>query len=512
MELNSTHRETCLFLDVIHVEPSFWILFSAIFTSIINILTIFTAVIGNGAILYIFWKHERLRIPSNILLGSLCISDFLTGLIVQPLSVYRRLNEAYDIHSCDVRIVCSYFAVLCFGVSILSIGLISFDRCLAITRPFRYRTFAQNSHCFKAVAVLWFVWAAVTLLPFVQLVRAAIFFRLIFAVMVATIVVVFVSYCFILRILRNHRRKIGCVAAVERKLRLRDNRSNPLNSPFRSGQNTTSLYDPSNNNNNNNNCSNNCDKDRFSQLLLPLDPARLPCTVLATPRPKPKTTLQVPVFKIESSSVISECSNSFVGVSVLDRSMLGPRRETRLPTTTQGKRPRRPLRRSMREFATKFVSNSLSLHSAQSNGANTVAIVVTCLTICYLPQTILLLARKVLEEAHEDNFLHHAKCNFKKIPGKTYYLYKRPSGDLYFSIISPKEWGNSCPHEFIEAYRLEQDMSWTKEKYIHVRDSELQVIDKILNSGVPRLEFLATAAHDKPTEFHHDHVHIEEQQ
>eukprot|EP00795_Rhopilema_esculentum_P006752 gene6753-12317_t len=115
-------------------------------------------------------------------------------------------------------------------------------------------------------------------------------------------------------------------------------------------------------------------------------------------------------------------------------------------------------------------------------------------------------ARSVLEEAHEANFLHHAKCNFKKIPGKIYYLYKRASGEFYFSIVSPKEWGSSCPHTFVDAYRLEHDMSWTKEENIKVRDDELQVIDRIFHSNsLPRLDYLVDAAHEKQDDFHHHH-------
>lgn len=45
-------------------------------------------------------------------------------------------------------------------------------------------------------------------------------------------------------------------------------------------------------------------------------------------------------------------------------------------------------------------------------------------------------AQRVLEEAKRDADLHHAACNFKKIPGKLYYLYKRPSGQTYFSMLS----------------------------------------------------------------------------
>ena len=47
-------------------------------------------------------------------------------------------------------------------------------------------------------------------------------------------------------------------------------------------------------------------------------------------------------------------------------------------------------------------------------------------------------AMKVLEDAKRDADLHHAACNVVKKPGNMYYLYKRPSGQVYFSLLSPK--------------------------------------------------------------------------
>lgn len=48
------------------------------------------------------------------------------------------------------------------------------------------------------------------------------------------------------------------------------------------------------------------------------------------------------------------------------------------------------------------------------------------------------LVLQVLQEAKRDADLHHAACNIVKKPGTIYYLYQRPSGQKYFSIISPK--------------------------------------------------------------------------
>ncbi|KAJ6658777.1 hypothetical protein lerEdw1_019698 [Lerista edwardsae] len=90
-------------------------------------------------------------------------------------------------------------------------------------------------------------------------------------------------------------------------------------------------------------------------------------------------------------------------------------------------------------------------------------------------------ARKVLEEANRDASLHHVACNFVKKPGNTYYLYQRNSGQRYFSMLSPKEWGASCPSKFLGAYKLQHDMSWTPSEETEKKDAELNVLEKLLS-------------------------------
>ncbi|XP_026515903.1 uncharacterized protein C1orf50 homolog [Terrapene carolina triunguis] len=90
-------------------------------------------------------------------------------------------------------------------------------------------------------------------------------------------------------------------------------------------------------------------------------------------------------------------------------------------------------------------------------------------------------ARKVLDEANRDADLHHVACNIVKKPGNIYYLYRRESGQRYFSILSPKEWGTNCPHEFLGAYKLQHDMSWTSSENIEKRDAEISILDKLLS-------------------------------
>ncbi|XP_010141544.1 PREDICTED: uncharacterized protein C1orf50 homolog, partial [Buceros rhinoceros silvestris] len=89
-------------------------------------------------------------------------------------------------------------------------------------------------------------------------------------------------------------------------------------------------------------------------------------------------------------------------------------------------------------------------------------------------------ARKVLDEANRDADLHHVACNLVKKPGNTYYMYRRESGQRYFSILSPQEWGTS-PHEFLGAYKLQHDMSWIPFEDIERRDAEMKTLDKLLS-------------------------------
>jgi hypothetical protein len=71
-------------------------------------------------------------------------------------------------------------------------------------------------------------------------------------------------------------------------------------------------------------------------------------------------------------------------------------------------------------------------------------------------------ARDILEKANEDMDLHRVRCNFRKIPGNIYHLYRQASGELRFSMLSPDDWGGRPPQQYVGSYRLEADMSWVR--------------------------------------------------
>jgi hypothetical protein len=70
-------------------------------------------------------------------------------------------------------------------------------------------------------------------------------------------------------------------------------------------------------------------------------------------------------------------------------------------------------------------------------------------------------ARQILEQAQRDQNLHRASCQCQRIIGHIYYLYEKENQSCYFSMLSPNDWHDDPPHQFVGAYRLEHDMSWT---------------------------------------------------
>lgn len=94
-------------------------------------------------------------------------------------------------------------------------------------------------------------------------------------------------------------------------------------------------------------------------------------------------------------------------------------------------------------------------------------------------------AQKLLEEAQTSARLQRAKCNFRKIPGKVYHLYRRPDGELYFSMLSPDEWGGSRPHVFEGSYKVDIDLSLRPLGDERARPDGRAVVSHLLGGEAP---------------------------
>lgn len=71
-------------------------------------------------------------------------------------------------------------------------------------------------------------------------------------------------------------------------------------------------------------------------------------------------------------------------------------------------------------------------------------------------------AQKILMATKKNQELHRAECGFKKKAGQIYHLYTKDDQTLIFSLLSPREWREGLPYNFVGSFRLEHDMSWTQ--------------------------------------------------
>ena len=181
------------------------------------------AVLGNGLVLVVIWKFSQLHTNSNILIFSLAITDILVGLIVQPSFVAYVASKLRLDFSCEALISYLFTEILCLGLSILMLSLISCERFFAIMYPYRYLTYATKNRVIKTVAVVWATWLAFNAICRALKVKNDEFFSPVASVIIT------VSFCLnivlnfkIFKVVRLHKRQILAHKQVGLELKSRN--------------------------------------------------------------------------------------------------------------------------------------------------------------------------------------------------------------------------------------------------------------------------------------------------
>ncbi|XP_037959489.1 uncharacterized protein C1orf50 homolog [Teleopsis dalmanni] len=107
----------------------------------------------------------------------------------------------------------------------------------------------------------------------------------------------------------------------------------------------------------------------------------------------------------------------------------------------------------------------------------------TCGKLCLILDQIRFLqsqAADIIREANESMDLNKIACNFVKQAGKVYHLYQKPSGQKYFSILTPEDWNGYIEQTYLGSYRLENDFSWTAVDKIEERDQKMNIAAKLI--------------------------------
>ena len=165
--MSSNQTEKCFFLFNPDFDKVDYRYTTNFVTSVVNAVFSPLAVIGNFAVLFIIFRTPWLREPSNLLLACLAVSDMLVGVIVQPSYVAFRFGENHDgFVPCVVRLIYSTSFYLCYGVSFLVLGTISYERYLALALHLRYKAIVTKRRILSFTAFIWILNTFLTCLQF----------------------------------------------------------------------------------------------------------------------------------------------------------------------------------------------------------------------------------------------------------------------------------------------------------------------------------------------------------
>ena len=132
-------------------------------TSIVGVLNALSApptIILNALILAAMYHKTSLRKTSNTVLGSLAVSDLLSGLLVQPsIATILFISNVWlpvDI-PCELIAFASVTGYTLACISLLTVSLVSFERYMAIFHPFIHSRYVSARALFTACLCIWII-------------------------------------------------------------------------------------------------------------------------------------------------------------------------------------------------------------------------------------------------------------------------------------------------------------------------------------------------------------------
>ena len=174
---------------------------------VVNVMSLFIAALGNAVILLSIWRTKSLHSPSNTLLFTLSLTDFLVGTVTQPLYVISRLYFLITEKDGQQALLDAFDVIssLLSGVSFITATLISIDRYLVLFLHLRYRCIVTSKRISVFIVGSWLLSA---IWGFIWTHSLRTFYFLGFASSTTCFSIIVVMYCKIYQVIRRHRNNI----------------------------------------------------------------------------------------------------------------------------------------------------------------------------------------------------------------------------------------------------------------------------------------------------------------
>ncbi|XP_065674974.1 adenosine receptor A3-like [Hydra vulgaris] len=119
------------------ISPSFSTAEKLIFL-IVNLFTAFIAIFGNCLVITVVFLNSKLQTRSVCFLVFLSVTDFITGVLVQPLSMAIILRKWDNKTNCYLSMFLAFIATIMCGSSASMLTLISYDRYMHLSKLNNY--------------------------------------------------------------------------------------------------------------------------------------------------------------------------------------------------------------------------------------------------------------------------------------------------------------------------------------------------------------------------------------
>ncbi|XP_022781583.1 adenosine receptor A3-like [Stylophora pistillata] len=180
---------------------------SSLIICILNAICFFPAALGNGIILIAIRRTPSLHSPSNTFLFGLALTDFLVGLVTQPLNVASSVIFLVEKEEGPIALTLAFdfISVVLTAASFMIATAISIDRYLVFYLHMRYQAIVTNK---KVVAIVVLCWCLSCLFGVIWTQNTRAHYVIGIASVVISIVIVSLMYFKIYRVVRRHQAQI----------------------------------------------------------------------------------------------------------------------------------------------------------------------------------------------------------------------------------------------------------------------------------------------------------------
>ena len=173
---------------------------------VVNIISSIFAVIGNGSIFYVVLTKQRFHTPSNIVIAGLAFTDFVNGLVVQPLYVACLIALLFRSFPCELARTLYYFGYLCGASSFWTLLIVTLERWLAVIFPFKHAVLVSNRKCCYCLITIWIWTSTTTLFPSLEVIPYQIIQVSTTILYTILLIVVFLCYMMLYTVIKRKRK------------------------------------------------------------------------------------------------------------------------------------------------------------------------------------------------------------------------------------------------------------------------------------------------------------------